>query len=245
MRAIAKRLRAQLAETNALHESYLSEPLRRAAYERFVGLQIGYFLPQYEDLRSSPAYSEAIDFIISDMVGPSIAARDAQLSKVVPMMGRVLPTRALEALAVALELNATVLRINLGIEDALRERLTHNVGISEYDYCLACRDVASFADFERLIAMTREAGESLNAIVKLPMIATTLKVMRGPAGLMRVDGLHEFLESGFRIFRSIDDIPEFLDIVEARMSQVFGRVFDAPADSLGTTPLAGSQSDVH
>ncbi|MEO1580327.1 MAG: hypothetical protein AAFR91_00680 [Pseudomonadota bacterium] len=232
MRADAARLREHLALSNQLHETYLESPDRLAAYRRFVDLQVAYFLPKYDDLRSRPGYSEAIDYIISDMVGPTIAARDAELAKVVPMMSRILPSGALEALATALELNATILRINLDIEALLRDGIVGGAAISEREYCAASREAATLDDCLRLIAMTRRAGESLERIVRIPMIGSTLRMMRGPARLVGVTDLHEFLVRGYTIFRAIDDVHEFLDTVEARMTAVFTRVFEAPLDTL-------------
>ncbi|MEO0365548.1 MAG: hypothetical protein AAF265_08655 [Pseudomonadota bacterium] len=237
MRETAKQLREHLAESNRLHHLYLDDPERLTAYRRFVDVQIAYFLPKYEDLRVRPAYSEAIDYIVSDMVGPEIAARDAELEKVVPMMCRVLPAGALQALASALDLNASILKINLDIERHLRADLANRNTVSEADYCAASRKAACLDDCLRLIEMTRSAGESLQGIVGIPMIATTLKMMRGPAKLVGVRGLHDFLERGFSIFRAIDDVPEFLDVVETRMTEVFTRVFEAPLTQLSQAPI--------
>ncbi|MEL7311151.1 MAG: hypothetical protein AAFN07_06550 [Pseudomonadota bacterium] len=237
MRKIAAQLREHLAESNRLHRLYLEDADRLNAYKRFVDVQIAYFLPKYADLRARPGYSEAIDYIVSDMVGPDIAARDAELEKVVPMMCRVLPGGALQALATALDLNASILKINLDIERHLHPLLVAQQPVSEIDYCAASRKAASLQDCLRLIEMTRSAGESLEGIVRIPMIATTLKMMRGPAKLVGVRGLHDFLEQGFLIFRAIDDVTTFLDVVETRMTEVFTTVFEAPLAQLSDQPI--------
>ena len=246
MKDSAERLRHYLAESNRLHATYLDDTQRRDEYQRFIDLQLDYFLPHYEDLRHRPGYGDAIDYIVADMVGPEIASRDAELARVVPMMSRVLPGGALSALALALELNARVLTINLAIEDVLRPSLVRSADISERDYCLASRSVADFTECESLIAMTRRAGESLQHIVRIPMIGTTLKMMRGPARLAGVGGLQVFLERGHRIFTAIEDVPALLDTVEARMTRVFRRVFEAPEAQLGQAPIvrhAGKAGD--
>jgi hypothetical protein len=234
----AELLRRYTAESNRLHRQYLGDAKSLAAYRRFIGLQLGYFLPKYDDLRDRPGYDAAIDFIISDLVGPGIADRDRDLERVVPVMSRMLPAKALRALALAMELNARILGINLGIESALREKIAAGDGITERDYCLATRGATNFDEFKELIGMTREAGLSLEHIVGMPMIRPMLRAMRGPARLAGFADLQAFLEKGFQTFIALDDVHTFLDVMEARMTEVFRRVFEADEATLDTAPIA-------
>lgn len=112
----AELFRRYTAESDELQRRYLGDGAALTAYKTFTALQLGYFLPKYDDLRDHPGYDAAIDFVISDLVGPSIADRDRELERVVPVMSRLLPSKALHALALTMELNARVLRINLEIE---------------------------------------------------------------------------------------------------------------------------------
>ncbi|MEL7297029.1 MAG: hypothetical protein AAGJ86_05170 [Pseudomonadota bacterium] len=92
-------------------------------------------------------------------------------------------------------------------------------------------------DFDELITMTRQAGEGLARIVKLPMIGSLLKTMRLPAKMAGVLDLHEFLERGLATFLALDDVPHFLDTMEQRMQAVFSHVFEAPLETLGERPI--------
>ena len=233
-----KRLRDFVAASNALHRAHLDTPERREAYRDFVDLQLEYFLPMYGDLRDRPGYGPAIDFVISDLVGPGIADRDRELEKVVPVMSRFLPSGALAALATAMELNARILEINLGISEQLAPAIANGEHISERRYCLATREVATFEDFTALIGMTREAGMSLERIVAMPMITPLLKSMRGPARLAGVGDLQAFLEKGLATFRGVEDIHEFLELLEDRMETVFRRVFLEDVEALSGAPIA-------
>lgn len=235
---VRSRLRRFVKLSNDLHREHLDTDPKRQRYGKFVDLQLGYFLPRYDDLRGRPGYGPAIDFIITDLVGPGIADRDRDLEKVVPIMSRTMPAGALAALATAMELNAGILEINLGISERLGNVIDEGAPISERDYCLASREVAGYQDFTRFIAMTREAGLALERIVHLPMIRPLLRTMRGPARLAGVADLQAFLEKGFETFRGVDDVPEFLDIIETRMAAVFHRVFVAEPETLSTTPIA-------
>ncbi len=234
----AETFRRYTAKSNELHRRYLDDAAALAAYRRFIRLQLAYFLPLYDDLRDRPGYDAAIDFVVSDLTGPGVADRDRELARVVPVMSRLLPGRALDALALAMQLNARVLEINLDIARGLREQMDTGAPVSEYDYCLASRAAADFAECRELVAMTRRAGESLQHIVRVPMIHTTLKAMRLPARLAGVADLQAFLEKGFVTFVQLDDVPVFLDTLEARMTAVFRRVFEAPEHELAHEPIA-------
>ncbi|MEM7764884.1 MAG: hypothetical protein AAF290_12530 [Pseudomonadota bacterium] len=233
-------LRYAVNESNSLHASYVGRPDVAASYERFIELQMAYFLPRYDDLRDRPGYSEAIDFVVSDLTGTRIAGRDRELEKVVPLMTRVLPGKALSALATAMTLNARILKINLGIASILRSAIDSGNSVSERDYCEASRQHASISDFDELITMTRQAGESLARIVRLPMIGSLLRSMRLPARMAGVLDLHEFLERGLATFLALDDVPQFLDIMEQRMRVVFSHVFEAPLESLDAQPISSA-----
>lgn len=234
----AELFRQYTAQSNELHRRYLADEAALAAYERFIALQLGYFLPKYDDLRNRSGYDAAIDFVISDLVGPSIADRDRELERVVPVMSRLLPSKALHALALAMELNARILRINLEIESALHDQIAAGKGFSERDYCLASRGATSFDEFRELIGMTRKAGLSLERIVAMPMIRPMLRAMRGPAKLAGVADLQAFLEKGFETFVALDDVHAFLEILEERMEAVFRRVFLADEAELDTKKIS-------
>ncbi|MEL6868354.1 MAG: hypothetical protein AAFO81_01010 [Pseudomonadota bacterium] len=236
-RQAAGLLRDAVVCSNQLHASYLRDADATRGYERFIELQLHYFLPRYDDLRASQAYSDAIDFVVNDLTGTRIAARDRELEKVVPLMSRVLPTRALTALTTAMTLNERVLQININIAASLADKLAAGEPISEHDYCMASREHATMSDFDALIAMTRTAGEHLARIVRLPMIGSLLKSMRLPAKLAGVLDLHEFLQRGLDTFLQLDDVPEFLDTMQARMHAIFSHVFEAPSQTLDTAPI--------
>ncbi|MEN7341307.1 MAG: hypothetical protein AAAFM81_00135 [Pseudomonadota bacterium] len=228
----AKRLRDAIARSNALHSTYSSDTREEKKYAEFIALQLSYFMPFYEDLRDRPGYSSAIDFVVSDLTGTGIASRDRELEKVAGLMTRFLPGGALDALAFAMTLNARILEINLGIAAALIDTSAAGTPITEKRYCIASRRVASMDDFDQLIGMTRQAGETLAGIVRLPMIKSLLRTMRVPARLAGVVDLHQFLERGYDTFTGLDDVQEFLDTMQSRMTEVFWRVFKTPLSQL-------------
>ena len=241
---LAAALREQIKVANRLHHYYLHDSAFLCVYETFVDVQLTYFLPKYDDLRDRPGYDNAIDFVVSDLTGIGTASRDHDLERVAGVMSRTLPTKALEALVLAMSLNARILAINIDIAAALREKLRAGVAISERDYCLASRQATSFAEFQALIEMSREAGKALNRFAHLPLIRAILHSMRMPARLAGFGDLQAFLEKGLDTFLGVADVDEFLDLMEHRMTAVFHRVLEAEPGLLETSPIGSSGSQV-
>lgn len=231
----AAALREQISAANSLHRRYLDDPVFLRVYERFVQLQLAYFLPQYDDLRGRPGFDAAIDFVVTDLTGTGTAKRDHDLERVAGVMSRSLPTRALEALVIAMRLNTRILAINVDIAALLADKLRAGAGISERDYCLASRQATSFAEFKSLIAMSREAGRALDRFAHLPFVRGISRSMRMPARLAGFGDLQAFLEKGLDTFLGVADVEEFLDLMEARITAVFRRVLEADPDLLDTS----------
>jgi hypothetical protein len=233
----AAALREQIRAANRLHRRYLDDPAFLRLYERFIEVQLAYFLPQYDDLRDRPGYDAAIDFVVTDLTGTGTASRDHDLERVAGVMSRMLPTAALEAMIIAMKLNTRILAINVDIAALLAERLRAGGSISERDYCLANRQVTTFAEARSLIAMSREAGRALDRFAHVPLIRNISHSMRIPARLAGFGDLQAFLEKGLDTFLGVADVEEFLDIVGERMMLVFRRVLEEDPASLDTTPI--------
>lgn len=223
----ANKLRKYTDRSNALHQDYLGDEAVFVRYERFVAWQLNYMLPFYEDLRASDNYAAAVDFVVSDLTGINISDRDRDIARVAPIMSRMLPEKALQALASAMELNARVLEINLSIYRALFENRAVNDEISESDYRLACRIASSLDECLELVHLIEDIGRSLDHVIGIPMIGVTLKTMRIPARLTGFAALQVFLEKGYVTFVALEDVDQFLDDITLRMTEVFTEIFTA------------------
>lgn len=231
----AARLRKFAAQSQALHGRYLADRKLLERYGRFVRWQTAYMSSFYDDLRTQPGYSDALDFVITDLTGLGISQRDEDLARAVPIMVRMLPNKALGSLAAALELNATVLRINLEVCQRLFERIDAEP-ICEAEFCAAYRNAATLKECLALARLTRQLGESLDKIVRIRALGFMLTAMQGPAHVAGFGALHNFLATGCERFQAIEDVPRFLDLMHGRMIQVLTRIFQAPMDSLSQEP---------
>jgi len=226
----AKKLRKYAERSNAIHETYLSDQELLARYERFVAWQLNYILPFYDELRASHDYTAAVDFVVSDLTGMGVSQRDHDIARIVPIMSKLLPEKALRTIASALQLNARVLDINLSVCRALYKERSLDADISEADYCSACRQASSLDECLELVHLIDEIGHSLDHVIRIPMIGVTLKAMRTPARLAGFGALQVFLEKGYTTFDALEDVDQFLDDVTLRMTEVFTRIFTGPLE---------------
>jgi len=221
----AAKFRRAIARSNELHSEYLDNPALLESYDRFTRWQLDYMLPFFSDLLEPEGYAEAVDFIVSDLAGVGISDRDRDIERATPVIIRSLPAHPLATAAAAVELNARVLEINLGI---CRELLIDGElppAIAEKDYFVACRAVSSYEECMDLVRLAVELGETLRKLVRVPLIGGLLRTMRAPAHAAGFGALQEFLETGYLTFRRISDIDLFLRLLHERMDQVFERIY--------------------
>jgi hypothetical protein len=221
----ADTFRRAIARSNQLHSQYLDDPDLFEAYDRFTRWQLDYMLPFFSDLLEPEGYAEAVDFIVSDLAGVGVSERDHDIERAAPVIVRSLPGHPLETAAAAVELNARVLEINLGICRALlvNDALASTIG--ENEYFTACQTVSSYDECMELVRLAVKLGETLKKLVRVPLIGGLLRTMRTPAHAAGFGALQEFLETGYLTFRRISDIDRFLELLQQRMDQVFQRIY--------------------
>lgn len=227
-KSAAARFRRAIARSNELHAEYLDDPGLYESYDQFTRWQLDYMLPFFADLVEPEGYKEAVDFIVSDLVGVGIGERDREIERATPVIVKTLPTHPLETAATAAELNAGALEINLAIFRALLVGGVLPPTISETNYRIACRKASSYAECMDLVNVAVELGETLKTLVRIPLIGWLLSTMRGPAHATGFGELQVFLETGYLTFRRISDIDLFLDLLRQRMDQVFKYIYTSP-----------------
>ncbi|MGI9249281.1 MAG: FFLEELY motif protein [Woeseiaceae bacterium] len=231
-KAAAARFRRHIRRSNELHVEYLEDASLLKAYDRFANWQLDYLLPFFSELYVVDGYAAAIDFVMSDLAGVGISSRDSDLERAAPAITTMLPLGALETIATAAEMNARVLKINIGICRYLLTGTRLPAEITEYEYCVACRKASSQEECVGLVHLITGLGETLKSLVKIPMIGITLRAMRAPARAAGFGALQDFLEKGYFTFRQIPDIDHFLSEIENRMVEVFERIYTAPLEQL-------------
>lgn len=180
----------------------------------------------YSDIAREPRYAAATAFFLDDLYGPKdFSGRDQAMLRILPVMSRMLPRKAVETAAFAIEL------------EALSEDLDHRlaaaldpVPIDEGSYAKAYRAASTRAEREHQVDLLDAVGHRLDALVKKPLIAQTLKLMRNPAKVAGLGDLQDFLERGFTVFREMKSADDFLAHVRQRETAILNRLFSGAED---------------
>jgi hypothetical protein len=211
-------LAAHLRALKALRGPGQPQPARLAEVKAWQAQRLA---RTYADLVARPHYAAATRFFLEDLYGPKdFSARDQELLRIVPVMERVLPASAVQTASLAIEL------------EALSERLDHalartlpDVPLDHASYAEAYRRSASREERERQIELIGQVGLRLDALVRKPLIAGTLRLMRKPAHLAGLGDLQDFLEAGFEAFRTLGGAHEFLAVFRSRETEILSRLF--------------------
>ena len=226
----------ELAHVTLLHQERLANPRLAQGLEKLAAWQAARLSRTYADLEAQPRYTEAVEFFETDLYGGAdFARRDADVTRVVPILVRTLPERVIATIARAMELNA----LSQELDRALLARLPGmqaELKLTVADYCRAYRKMGNRAGRERQIALIADIGAALDRFVRMPLLRTALAMMRRPARLAGMIVLHDFLERGFLAFRTMGGATEFLATIVSRETALMEAILggdDAPfADPL-------------
>ena len=175
----------------------------------------------YADLMATSRYKPACEFFLDELYGTrDFTQRDTEALRVVSTLVRMLPERAVVALAMGSELDELSELLDARVatfvpRDALGVADTKTT-LDDAVYAAAYRAAGTRAERERQIAHIVQIGRSLDKLAKLPLISGMLHLMRGPADAAGLSHLHEFLSEGFDSFHAMRGASEFLVTVQER-----------------------------
>ena len=225
--AIGRELAACIAEARQMRAERASDP-RPQDYPRLKEWQAARLARTYTDLLASSRYRPAAEFFLSDLYGPKdFRTRDEELARVVPIMVRVLPARALLTLLEAVKMDTLSESLDTAMVLALR-RTGHGDAIDWPAYVAAYRSCGRRADRELQIALIDKIGKTLDRLTRMPLIHISLKLMKTPAQIAGMSALHHFLQGGFDAFSFMKGADEFLAIVTERETALMRELFANP-----------------
>ncbi|MCV2883089.1 hypothetical protein OE749_00070 [Aestuariibacter sp. AA17] len=216
-----------LHEANALQNVINQSPLQ----SKLVDVQkwqchrlIDTHQPFWEDKR----YSPAMQFFVNELYGPQdFSQRDEELARVVPKMSTLLPEKALASLETALHLNTMSL--------ALDWKLTQHLGeqtINRDTYAHAYRACNNEKDRLLQLQFIAELGLALQEVIKVPGISTLLTLSKRPAKAAGVLTLHRFLHEGYRSFKKLGNVKDFIGPVLAKEHAIMEHLFHETTNPL-------------
>ena len=231
-------LARELARVTRLHDERRANPALGAALERLARWQAQRLRGTYADLEAQPRYAAAVRFFEADLYGGAdFAQRDADVARIAPIMGMMLPERVIATIADAMEVNA----LSQELDRALLARLPRGDGrFTVAEYCSAYRRMDNRPARERQIELVAEIGTALDRFVRMPLIRGALAMMRQPAKLAGMAVLHDFLERGFDAFRTMKGAEVFLATIVGRETALMDAILGgATAPFPDPLPAAG------
>jgi len=214
------RLRRELDSVIAERRAAESDEATRQSRLALRKYQTQRMARTHADLLAAPETHAAATFFLSELYGTEDPARrDANLERVVPAMERLLPVAALATVADAIALDA--------LSEKLDAAMARELGraFNDDDYCAAYRKVTARADRERQIEHVESVGMALCELVRVPLIGSTLSMMKGPATLANLAELQGFLERGFKAFKRMKRPQDFVATVVSRERAIMNRLY--------------------
>lgn len=225
--AIGRDLAACLAQARDLRAARGADP-RAADFPALKEWQARRLAATYADLLASERYAPAAQFFLTDLYGPKdFRPRDEELGRVVPVMARVLPAKALQTLLDAVRMDALSESLDTAMVHALRAA-GRSGDIDWPAYAAAWRSVGRRPDRAQQIVLVERIGLALDRLTRMPLIRVSLKLMHGPAQLAGLGELHSFLQRGFDAFSHMQGAGDFLATVLARESALMEELFAGP-----------------
>ncbi len=194
----------------------------------------------HQELSQRPHYHEAMAFFVDELYGPKdFSQRDADLARVIPMLVKVLPEKAIAALDNALYLNALSYDLDMAMVQALAGR-----SLNRQHYAQAYFAVGRESDRRSQIDGIRELGQRLNEVIQIRGVGMIIRFARKPAELAGLLTLHEFLEQGYLAFKGLGKIEGFITPVVETETAIMQQLLSSPHLSDEDNPLPEMNSRV-
>lgn len=222
---LAKKLQEQLVGVAAERREAKRQPELLAARVALKRYQSGRLAITHADLLANPNTHDAAVFFLDELYGAhDLSQRDVDLERIIPTLQRMLSYESLHTITEAIVLDALSEKLDTAMARVL------GTSFDEAAYVATYRSATTRAERERQLNLVEELGESLCALVRIPLLSMTLSVMKGPARLAGLSDLHEFLHSGFATFKKMKKPAQFVETIVGRERQVMERIYDGRRD---------------
>ncbi|MES2319459.1 MAG: hypothetical protein V4631_18415 [Pseudomonadota bacterium] len=222
---LVQKLAEQLKLVAAERQAAKREPAllaARVALKRYQSARLG---ETHADLLANPNTREAAEFFLDELYGAhDLSQRDVDLERIIPTLQKMLSYESLHTITEAIVLDALSERLDTAMARVL------GTDFSEGMYIAAYRTATTRDERMHQLDLVQELGDSLCKLVKIPLLAVTLTIMRGPAFLAGLGDLHQFLDQGFSTFKKMRDPARFVATIVGRERQVLTNIYDGRHD---------------
>jgi len=219
-----ERLYQMLSRNHTLAERIDSADFPLEPFDVLQRWQLKRISRSFADLVQRDSSRPAVTFFLSELYGGlDFRERDQDISKVMPVMIRFLPDRALLTMSEAFELQAISLEFDMVMAAYMGRRSIGSLDMERY--CEVYRAAGDQAARERQILLIRKVGYDLETLVRKPLVNALVRLLRGPAHAAGFGALQEFLETGLGSFRALEDVRGFIDTIYDREWNSMIRMF--------------------
>lgn len=163
-------------------------------------------LVTHQEMHQQKRFKPAMEFFVNELYGPkNVRQRDHDIARIVPKISKFLPEKALQSLACALHLNT--LSFELDFELA---RKLGGTDINRKTYAKAYVSCDNIVNRQQQIDSIRTLGCNLADVAKMKGMASLLFISRKPAKMAGLLALHEFIEKGFKSFKYLGNVDDFI-----------------------------------
>jgi hypothetical protein len=225
MSLLLDKIVSHLENTQSLNNHIADNGLTQVVHN-LQSWQTQRLLASHDDLWQTKRFKPAMQFFIDELYGPKdFSQRDAELAKIVPKMAKVLPEKGLVSLEAALRLNSLSLQLDLALIDQLKDD-----ALNSDTYFRAYRACDNQSQRGEQIQLLEDLGLDLAQVVKITGISTILMLSRKPAQVAGVSSLHEFLENGFKAFKKLGKVEDFINPIVSKERLMMVQLFHNDID---------------
>ena len=218
---LAKKLEQQLHLVAEERQAAKREPALMAARVALKRYQSARLAVTHADLLANPNTRDAAQFFLEELYGShDLSQRDVDLERIIPTLQKMLSYESLHTITEAIVLDALSERLDTAMARVLGTEFTDGMYIAAY------RTATTREEREKQLELVQQLGDSLCELVKVPLLAVTLSIMKAPARLAGLGQLHQFLDHGFSTFKKMKKPAQFVESIVGRERQVMARIYE-------------------
>ena len=222
---LAQRLEQQLRIVAAERQAAKRDPALLAARVALKRYQSTRLEATHADLLANPNTRDAAEFFLEELYGShDLSQRDMDLERIIPTLQKMLSYESLHTITEAIVLDALSERLDTAMARVL------GLEFSEGMYIAVYRTATTRAEREQQLQLVQQLGDSLCALVEIPLLAVTLSIMKAPARLAGLGELHKFLARGFTTFKKMKAPAQFVATIVDRERQVMNKIYNGRVD---------------
>ena len=183
--------------------------------------QVNRLKETHHDLLINEDTKEATLFFLNEIYSfKDLTKRDRDLERLLPTMGKLFPENTLSVIANAMVLDSLTENLETKMALAIGESVT------TVKYNKAYKTKTSYEERLEQFMLVKDLGDCLCNLVKIPLVETSLKIMKFPARMANLEDMHLFLHTGFQTFKNTKNPELFIETLIKREKIILENLFN-------------------